>query len=248
MQAPGQGTSMRTSSAIDLYGSALQANARGQLASCRATASDGTWRRLPLERWLRPPGPEEAELLGHLVAPVLDVGCGAGRHLVELKRAGLEALGVDIAPAAIALARRRGVSVLQRSIFDSLPGCGAWASALLLDGNIGIGGDPGALLRRLRTLLGPEGSAFVELEAPGWASRSVQVRLETATTTSEWIPWAWMSVDDIEAVAERAGFSLHGAWERGGRWFARLACRPRLPRPGSAPLGLGQAGAVIGVS
>ena len=36
----------------------------------------------------------------------------------------------------------RGVNVLERSVFAGVPGQGRWRSVLLLDGNIGIGGDP----------------------------------------------------------------------------------------------------------
>ena len=38
----------------------------------------------------------------------------------------------------------RGATVLQRDIFGPLPGEGRWGTALLFDGNVGIGGDPAA--------------------------------------------------------------------------------------------------------
>ena len=61
------------------------------------------------------------------------------------------ALGVDVSPVAVALARaaRRDASSRRRSSI-AVPGAGSWNSALLLDGNIGIGGAPDALLRRAR--------------------------------------------------------------------------------------------------
>src|SRR5204863_7462240 len=96
-----------------------------------------------------PTAPEEARLAA-MAAPVLDVGCGPGRLVVGLARRGAVALGVDPAPAAVALARGRGAAVLQRSVFDPLPGHGRWRTIVLADGNIGIGGDPVRLLRRCR--------------------------------------------------------------------------------------------------
>ena len=77
-----------------------------------------------------------------MAGPVLDVGCGPGRLVLGLAQRGTVALGVDPAPAAVALARSRGAPVLQRSVFDPLPGQGRWRTVLLADGNIGIGGDP----------------------------------------------------------------------------------------------------------
>ena len=41
-----------------------------------------------------------------------------------------------------------GGPALVRSVFETLPGEGRWDTVLLMDGNIGIGGDPAALLGR----------------------------------------------------------------------------------------------------
>ena len=97
---------------------------------------DDEGRALPLEpsRWHGPTTPEEHRLLERIGGPVLDVGCGPGRVLDALGRRGVVALGVDPAPAAAALARRKGCAVLQRSVFDPLPGQGRWVTVLLLDG------------------------------------------------------------------------------------------------------------------
>ncbi len=39
---------------------------------------------LPVPRWLGVPAPEEEAVLDRAVAPVLDVGCGPGRHVLAL--------------------------------------------------------------------------------------------------------------------------------------------------------------------
>jgi len=41
--------------------------------------------------------------------PVLDVGCGAGKHLLWWGERGVEAVGVDVSPNAVRTARERGV-------------------------------------------------------------------------------------------------------------------------------------------
>lgn len=41
-------------------------------------------------------------------ASVLDAGCGTGRVAIELARRGVEAVGVDLDPAMLAVARRKG--------------------------------------------------------------------------------------------------------------------------------------------
>ncbi len=90
-------------------------------------------------RWLGAATAAEERLLDHAVAPVLDIGCGPGRHLLALARRGVAALGLDVTLSAVRLARSRGAVVVHGSIFEPVPETGTWSTALLLDGNIGIG-------------------------------------------------------------------------------------------------------------
>ena len=184
--------------------------------------SDGTVLALALDRWQRAPAEEERAVLDRAVAPVLDVGCGPGRHTLELASRGIMALGVDASPAAVRLARRTGAPVLERSVFGHVPGAGRWRTALLLDGNIGIGGDAVALLRRVSTLLGPAGRALVEVEEPGTKSRTIRARLERGTEHGPWFQWALVGAGGIDAVGRMAGFGHTETWTAGGRWFAQL--------------------------
>jgi SAM-dependent methyltransferase len=168
------------------------------------------------------PTPEEDDVLSRVVAPVLDVGCGPGRHVLALARRGQLVLGIDVAPYALVLARSQGAPVLERSVFAHLPGSGRWGTALLIDGNVGIGGDPSTLLRCIATLLRPGGRVLVELEAPGTPGGRERARLEVGGRAGPWFPWARVAVDDAAALAAGAGFGLADVWPAGGRWFARL--------------------------
>jgi SAM-dependent methyltransferase len=195
-------------------------------------ADDGT--ALPLDpgRWHAEPTPGEEALLASLAAPVLDVGCGPGRLVLGLARRGAVALGVDPAPAACALARDRGAAVLQRSVFDPLPGQGRWRTILLADGNIGIGGDPVRLLRRCRDLLASGGTVVVEVDPPataraagplaGW--RRYRVRLERGRARGPWFDWAVVDASAIAGLAGSAGLELLRLQPiaEEARWFAHL--------------------------
>jgi SAM-dependent methyltransferase len=153
---------------------------------------------------------------------VLDVGCGPGRHVHELAARRVVALGVDISGDAVAFARERGSIVLQRSVFGRLPNEGRWRTALLMDGNIGIGGNAVALLRRLRAVLTPHGSVLAELEAPGAATTVDTVRVERAGEAGPWFPWARVSIDGIDDIATAAGLRRTWTHEGAGRWFVQL--------------------------
>jgi hypothetical protein len=113
--------------------------------------------------------------------------------------------------------------VLLGSVFAPVPRAGHWRTALLLDGNIGIGGRPVSLLRRLRSLLRGDGMVLCELDPPGSPTRSELIALEDpAGTRSAWFPWARVSVDAVDAVAADAGLKVESVWLRDARWFARL--------------------------
>jgi SAM-dependent methyltransferase len=183
---------------------------------------DGETLRLEPSRWHADADALEEQLLTNVTAPVLDVGCGPGRLLSTLGRRGIPALGIDPAPSAVTLAGRRGGSVLRRSVFDRVPGEGRWGTVVLLDGNIGIGGDAVRLLQRCRTLISSEGTILVELEPPGhgWCTR--RVRLEQGDARGPWFDWAVVGADAIDDVAEAAGLQVVRLLQDGGRWFAKL--------------------------
>lgn len=208
-----------TRSAAELYAAALEA---GPLY---VRTEDGCCRDLPLEQWLGPLGRADAGVLDRAVGPVLDVGCGPGRHVVALAKRGVLALGVDVTPGVVHHARARGAAVLLGSVFAPVPGSGHWRTALLLDGNVGIGGRPVALLRRLGSLLTDDGRVLCELDPPGAPTRSELIALEDGSgARSDWFAWARVSTDAVGAVARRAAMKLETVWEQDGRWFGQLAC------------------------
>lgn len=192
----------------------------------RVRRAGGASEPMPLERWLAATTPADDRIVARSVAPVLDVGCGPGRLLEAFAGAGKEALGVDLVPTAVGIARRRGGRALTGSIFAEVPGSGRWATALLLDGNIGIGGWPASLLERVAALLRPGGEAIVEVDPPGFETSRTRVRIESGHLVSEWFAWARVAADAMEPIAAGAGLTTAETFQDDGRWFARLA-RPR---------------------
>ncbi|MHB8692839.1 MAG: methyltransferase domain-containing protein [Solirubrobacteraceae bacterium] len=184
--------------------------------------ADGSVVPVALERYTRPADETDERLLDAIDGPVLDVGCGPGRHLHALARRGVFALGVDLSPVAVQLACGGGGRAIVASIFDDLPGAGSWRSALLLDGNIGIGGEPARLLERVKALLTPGGIVLVELEAPGSPTISMLARLEARGAQSGWFPWARVAAPDLAAIAAAAGLTPSRRFRLAGRWFATL--------------------------
>ena len=97
---------------------------------------------------------------------------------------------------------------MQRDVFDNVPGAGRWGWALLLDGNIGIGGSPARLLRRTAELLIATWQVMVKLEPPGGTTGSRRVRLEAGDRVGRWFPWAWVTLEALGPLAREAGLGL----------------------------------------
>ena len=208
-----------TIAAADLYGRALEA-LEGDDPVLRSES--GAVGALPVRRWLAPVDDADATVLDRALGPVLDVGCGPGRHVRALAARGCTALGIDACAVAVEVARRRGARVLGGDVFDRVPAAGSWRTVLLLDGSIGIGGRPPALLSRVATLLASRGQVLVEVEGEGARWRRDELRIELGAECSEWFPWASVPVEAVSVLAEGAGLSLEETWSAGGRCFARL--------------------------
>ena len=98
---------------------------------------------------------------------VLDVGCGPGRHAIELARRGMQVVGVDLSPAFLSIARRRagdaGVSV---SFFEmdaaALPFEDEFDAVMsICEGAFGLGLDDLRILRGITRALKPGGHTAV---------------------------------------------------------------------------------------
>ncbi len=208
----------------DPYGRAVRLG-RGPLYLRRMTTPlAGTPDLLPLdvERYCAPPDAADTDVLHRCSGPVLDVGCGPGRLVAALAARGMTALGVDVSPAAVSLTRRQGGTALRRSVFDRLPREGRWGTVLLMDGNVGIGGDPTALLVRLRVLLRPGGRLLVEA-APHDVDERLTVRVEDADGRhGRPFPWARVGATALLHAADATGWILTGRWTSDDRVFLEL--------------------------
>ncbi|MGL5859486.1 MAG: methyltransferase domain-containing protein [Angustibacter sp.] len=194
---------------------------------------------LPATRWTSPADAVDLAVLDRCEDPVLDVGCGPGRMSAALATAGREALGVDVAADAVAVARAGGADAVRASVFDPLPGAGQWGTVLLVDGNVGIGGDPQALLARVRQLLRPGGLVVVEPE-PVAVDERVHLCLSTGEgQLSSGFDWARLGVAAAREQLRAAGFTVAEQWWDGARPFLAARAPGAGLRPNAVPDGLG---------
>jgi len=207
--------------ALALYDAALRRAGRGVAAPLHLVNGGRPLRQLDATRFVQLRRADRS-VLNRCAGPTLDLGCGPGRLAAALVADGVAALGVDVSAVAVRATRRRGAPALRRNLFARLPGEGRWRRALLVDGNIGIGGDPVRLLARCAELVAPDGEVLVECEPPAQSSWRGPVALVDGDRTSEVFPWAFVSAADLAACAARAGLRELESWTEAGRWFARL--------------------------
>lgn len=233
--------------ADDPYSDALRSG-RGPLFLRRA---DGWLLPLEVERWCAEADAVDLEVLGRCEGSVLDIGCGPGRLVSALAARGQDVLGIDVSEAAVAHTLRRldhpaprrnrkpgRAAALLRSVFESVPGEGRWDTALLMDGNVGIGGDPHALLDRLHKLLRPGGTLVVET-TPADIDERVSVQVVDLPGdqggTGSPFPWARLGTPALLRHARGRGWRAVDQWSSGGRCFVALGSRSRSTSSSAEP-------------
>ncbi|MFE9782973.1 class I SAM-dependent methyltransferase [Streptomyces sp. NPDC005775] len=210
----------------DPYANALR-NGHGPLFLRR---TDGWLLPLDVERWCAGADAADLSALRRCEGSVLDIGCGPGRLVAALAARGHRALGIDVSEAAVERTLRLGGSALRRSVFEPLPAEGRWGTVLLLDGNVGIGGDPSHLLRRTADLLAPGGLLIAET-APHDIDERVRVLLDdggasTAGPPAAPFPWARLGTSALLGYARHHDLHRVDQWDADGRSFVSLRrCR-----------------------
>lgn len=172
--------------------------------------------------------PAEAAVAGEAAGRILDVGCGAGRHLLHFQRKGHAVTGIDASPLAARICRARGGrEVLAGDVLMARLPEAAFDTALLFGNNIGLGGTPGGvhrLLRKLRRAVtgavlvtsqdvtqGGEAKhrAYVERNRlAGKPPGTMRIRLEYGAEDGDWFEWLHPTPDELGGLARAAGWRL----------------------------------------
>jgi SAM-dependent methyltransferase len=121
-------------------------------------------------------------------ARVLDVGCGSGRDLVALKRAGMRPIGLELSARLAAIARDYSECQVVEGDMRNPPFAdaafdGIWAAASLLHLNRA---DVGRTLWQLHRLLVPGGTLFASMKVGLGAERTPDGRLFSYFLPEEW--------------------------------------------------------------
>jgi hypothetical protein len=142
--------------------------------------------------------------------------------LSALSLSGRPALGIDTSEVAVQSSRDRGGLALHRQVFERLPAEGRWGTVLLIDSNIGIGGDVEALLRRCCDLLRPGGLVICEVDPAPDRHEVEQLVMSGAGTTSCPVPWGRVGRRTLARFAACLDLLVVEEWSAGDRVFVTL--------------------------
>lgn len=187
---------------------------------CTSQADIRWWRREPDGQ-----PPADFALLDSVdEEPILDIGSGTGRHVEHLRARGLDAIGIDSSPSAIALARQAGVPCEIADVWDYTP-TRRFRTVTAFGGNLGIAGHRERLdgfLSRLASFLEPGGTLILtsvdwqkstdphqsldhtlcdKLDYPGNGER----RLHYGAARSQWFEWIRVAPGTLAEQVKRIG-------------------------------------------
>jgi SAM-dependent methyltransferase len=171
-----------------------------------------------------------AALQRHAHGRVLDIGCNAGRHALYLQQQGLDVLGVDISPLAIAVAKERGLAKAEILSIDELSAAlGMFDTILMLGSNFGLFGSAAKarrLLRRFRTFtrsgatLVAESLNVYETKDPqhlaylaanrerGRMSGQIRMRARYKRFATPWFDYLMVSPQEMETLVDGTGWRV----------------------------------------
>lgn len=183
----------------------------------------GTARLLDVHQWRSEADDSDLSLfVDPCLGMTLDVGCGPGRLAAALTARGIHTVGIDMSIEAVRQARMRGAVAIRRNVFSAIPGEGRWDCALLADGNLGIGGNPVRLLRRVAALIRPGGDIIAEVHPDGTGIVHERLRLRVGDRMTAPFAWSSVGIDGIGAVAAAAGLVVVSTQSVGGRHTVTL--------------------------
>ncbi len=201
--------------------------------------------------YLAAPPEVEEELLGRLSGRVLDVGCGPGRHLLWLQQHGVEAVGIDVSPGAVEVARARGCrDVRLMDVHELGFPEDSFDGVVILGGNLNLGGTAEGLARMLgglQRVVRPGGLLIGQGRDPlitsnpahlayhevnrraGRPPGQARVRVEYRGAASEWFWLLLPERDRLAGVLEATGWEgleWHGEPDAAG-YYVVARCRAK---------------------
>jgi len=173
---------------------------------------------------------EREALERHAHGRVLDIGCNAGRHALYLQQNGLDVLGVDVSPLAIAVAKERGLKRAEVLAIDDLSAeLGTFDTIVMLGNNFGLFASAAKarrLLRRFKAFTRPGATLIAESlnvyetrdpdhlayqaanRERGRMSGQIRMRARYKRFVTPWFDYLMVSPAEMETLLDGTGWRI----------------------------------------
>lgn len=189
----------------------------------------------------------QKQALEALEGPVLDVGCGAGRHSLYAQREGHDVTGIDVSPGAVAVSRDRGVeTVYECDVADVADEFSpdTFRTVLMLGNNFGLVGTADRapdVLDALATVTTDDARIVAETrdiyenaddyhreyhaynEQRGRLPGALRIRARYKTNTTDWFDYLLVSPAEIDEILAETVWTRTETWHgTEGQYAARI--------------------------
>ena len=198
----------------------------------------------PVRRW----SASERQALRAVRGRVLDVGCGAGRVLLELERRGREVVGIDPSPLAVDVCRRRGARDVRVARLEDVDASfGVFDTVVMYGNNLSLLGSVTKgrqLLRRLAAVTSEHGRIVGSTLDPyetndpshlayhrrnrerGQMGGQIRLRIRYHELATPWFDYLFLSRDELRDLVDGTGWRLARTIDDGPGYVAVLEKRP----------------------
>ena len=233
----------------DIFGKALMDYHLGKKKHLKVRRDDGHVDNEDLGKYFEPPEKWlnlERKLLSHAKGLVLDIGFGAGRHMIYLQKTGFNVMGIDISPLAAKVAKKREAGNLIIAAAPNLPFKDKiFDTCIVMLNTLGICGGPNKtlkFLKAIKNILRSRGLLLASLLDPLATENEVHlryhernrqlgkppglltIRFEYEDEIGEWFQLYLMTPDEVKVMLMKSGFYLHKVIKNGS-WYGIMGER-----------------------
>jgi len=183
---------------------------------------------------------------------VLDIGSGAGRHLLYLQGKGLDVLGIDNSPLAIEVCRLRGIKNAEVISINQISSkLGIFDTVLMMGNNFGLFGSfEGArrLLKRLSRITSknsriiavsndvydtenPDHLSYQKLNRNrGRMAGQIKLRVRYKKYVTPWLDYLLVSKEEMENILDGTDWKVNRFIDSEGSVYAVIIDKKRMKK------------------